>query len=155
MQFKSFFIPARYDNGECEECNRFLRSKKILSVDRQFTTEGNISGWALLVNYLDVDGEREQRKKPRVDYKQLLSEKDFKLFTVLRQKRKELAEREGVPVYQIFSNEQLAEIAKSKITVTSELAKIAGVGEAKIGKYSTILDVVNNYLGKQGSGDER
>ena len=43
------------------------------------------------------------------DYKQVLKPEEFEVFSRLREWRKGVAEKEGVPVYVVFSNEQLAE----------------------------------------------
>ena len=49
--------------------------------------------------------------KQRVDYKEVLSPADFALFAKLRDWRKATAEQEGIPVYAVLTNEQLAAIA--------------------------------------------
>jgi hypothetical protein len=48
-------------------------------------------------------------KRAKVDYRELLSAGDFVLFAKLRILRKGMAEREAVPAYALFTNEQLAE----------------------------------------------
>jgi superfamily II DNA helicase RecQ len=49
--------------------------------------------------------------------------------------RKNIADSEGVPVYTVFTNEQLAEIVRQKITTKNALSGIQGVGGKKIEKY--------------------
>lgn len=71
----------------------------------------------------------------RPDYKQILAPEDFAVFVRLRQWRKEAAEEEGVPLYTIFTNEQLAEMARRRPQTKAELGSIDGVGEARLGKY--------------------
>lgn len=141
MQFKQFFLPAGDDGSALEECNRFLRAHKVLTVDRQFTTYDGGSGWAILIHYLQGTT-KEGQKKSRIDYREQLSPEDFTLFSELRNQRKTMAEQEGLPVYAIFSNEQLAQIARGRITNRTDLAKLEGVGESKVEKYSSILDIV-------------
>ena len=51
-------------------------------------------------------------KTGRIDYKEVLDEKTFALFSKLREKRKVLAEKDAVPVYSVFTNEQLAQMAQ-------------------------------------------
>jgi hypothetical protein len=41
-----------------------------------------------------------------------------------------------VPVYTIFTNEQLAQMVQSRATTKAALEKIAGVGDARIEKYT-------------------
>ena len=48
----------------------------------------------------------------KIDYKAVLSEGAFAVFSLLRDLRKTLAEAEGVPIYAVFTNEQLAKAAR-------------------------------------------
>jgi len=83
-----------------------------------------------------LEGEKVgSRSKPRVDYREILSPEEFTLFSRLRDKRKELAQRDGVQVYTIMTNEQLAEVVKQNIVEPSELTRIERVGAARIEKY--------------------
>ena len=41
-----------------------------------------------------------------------------------------MADREGAPVYAVFTNEQLAEIARARAGSAAALKAIDGVGEA-------------------------
>ena len=47
-------------------------------------------------------------KPPEVDYREVLKPEEFEMFSRLREWRKALAEKEGVPVYTLLTNEQLA-----------------------------------------------
>jgi superfamily II DNA helicase RecQ len=49
--------------------------------------------------------------------------------------RKVLAEADGVPMYAVFSNAQLAEMVTRQATSLTALAEINGVGTAKLDKY--------------------
>jgi hypothetical protein len=56
----------------------------------------------------------------KVDYREVLSAQDFAVFSKLREVRKGLAEKEGVPPYTIFTNEQLAAVVRQKVTTKAE-----------------------------------
>lgn len=71
----------------------------------------------------------------RVDYKEVLSESEFALFAKLRDLRKEISLAEAVPVYTVFTNEQLASMVQQHAQTKSDLEKITGVGDARIEKY--------------------
>jgi superfamily II DNA helicase RecQ len=75
----------------------------------------------------------------RVDYKEILSEQDFALYADLRAWRKATAEREGVPVYAVFTDDQLAEIVRRRVTTLAALGKIEGVGPARLERYGAVL----------------
>lgn len=89
-----------------EELNRFLATHRIVSVDRQFVSDGARSVWAICVTWVegrapDARGQGESRKG-RVDYRDVLDADHFAVFAKLRDFRKAIAEREGVPPYTIF-----------------------------------------------------
>ena len=45
--------------------------------------------------------------------------------------RKELAEKEGVPAYALFTNEQLAEMVQRRVGSLTAMKEIEGVGDFK------------------------
>ncbi len=139
MQLAHFRIAVHDDGKEQEICNTFLRSKKILKLNHQFVADGANSYWSVLVEYLESTGKNNNEKRERIDYRKVLSPEDFSVFDRLRKARKKFAERDGVPVYTVFTNEQLAKIVTEKITTPAELKKIDGVGQATAEKYASIL----------------
>lgn len=150
MQLQFFSVPARGDRGAQEELNAVLRSHRVLTVHREFVAQGDNSFWALSAEYMEGAapsgpgaGNGRGAKPPKVDYKEVLSPADFALFARLRDWRKTVAEKEGVPVYAVMTNEQLAAIAVKRPDSAAGLREIEGVGEAKAGKYGAgVLAVV-------------
>ncbi len=57
------------------------------------------------------------------------------LFELLRQLRKQLAQKRGVPPYIIFSDATLEEMAARRPTQDAEMQQISGVGERKLQLY--------------------
>jgi len=154
MQFRFLAIPATGGVASEEELNRFLRSHRVLVVHREFVAQGGNSYWAVAVEYLEGPGVNSAGKGgARVDYKQVLSPEDFAVFVKLRQWRKAAAEEEGVPVYTIFTNEQLAEIARLRVESKVELGKIEGIGEGRLKKYGdAVLQVLSQSKVASESG---
>ena len=56
MAFHFFTIPVQQSETATEDLNRFLRSHRILAVDRRWVDQGANSFWALAVDYLDHVG---------------------------------------------------------------------------------------------------
>ncbi|MFC1763592.1 HRDC domain-containing protein [Planctomycetota bacterium] len=136
MQYELFTVPAEGSVTEVQALNHFLRTKRIVSVDKTFR-DGTIPKWFFVVEFLDGakvnnDGQRTSR---RVDYKQILAEEDFVVFSQLRDLRKELAQTEAVPVYAVSTNDQLAAMVQNKCDSIVSLQAIDGLGEVKISKY--------------------
>lgn len=120
----------------------------MVHVERKFIDQGENSFWALAIEYLSGEAGFQAgmgtRKRPKVDYKDLLSADDFSIFVKLREWRKNAASKEGVPVYVIFTNEQLAQIAEKRVSTPADLEKIDGVGKSRIAKYGK--DVIKIVL---------
>jgi superfamily II DNA helicase RecQ len=74
-----------------------------------------------------------------VDYKEVLKPEEFEVFSRLREWRKGVAEKEGVPVYVVLSNEQLAEMVRQRVASQAQLGQIEGVGDARVEKYGAAV----------------
>jgi len=74
-----------------------------------------------------------------VDYREILKPEEFELFSRLRDWRKGVAEKEGVPVYAVLTNEQLAQVVQGKRATKVDLKEIDGIGEARVEKYGESL----------------
>jgi superfamily II DNA helicase RecQ len=67
-----------------------------------------------LVEFLDSSEKNSgETIKSKVDYKDILTPEEFTLFSKLREVRKKLAEENGLPVYAVCTNEQLARNSKA------------------------------------------
>jgi superfamily II DNA helicase RecQ len=120
QQFKFFTIPVKGAEEIEVELNKFLRSVKVLTIQKELIVQGDNSFWAYVVEYLSVASRLSSRSgkdiKNIIDYKELLSPHDFSIFARLREWRKEIAVQDSLPVYMIFTNEQLAAMAEQKVT---------------------------------------
>lgn len=146
VQFKFFQIPITQAAESENELNTFLRSVRALTIHKEFVNQGENSLWCLAVEYFPQAGEKEFKKgenRNKTDYREILSAEDFALFVKLRDWRKQAAALEAVPVYTIFTNEQLAAISQKRIATLADLRTIDGVGESRAGKYGdAILKIV-------------
>ncbi len=61
------------------------------------------------------------------------------LFEALRARRRDLAAEAGVPPYVIFHDSTLRGIAESRPASLGELARVQGVGEAKLNRYGAAM----------------
>ena len=93
-------------------------------------------GWSFCVRYLpDVTQSGATGSRAKVDYKQVLTESQFAVFSRLREIRKALANEDGVPAYAVFTDEELAGICRLAELTEKSLATLPGIGEKKIIRY--------------------
>ncbi len=76
---------------------------------------------------------------------------DQPLFELLRAKRLELARREDLPPYIIFSDATLTEMAAYFPRTKDEMLNVSGVGDSKFAKYGAgFLAVIADHCAKRG-----
>jgi superfamily II DNA helicase RecQ len=125
----------------------------VVNVEKAFVANGDRSFWSVCVTWMDGAGEKGSRPKSRVDYKEVLNEKDFAIYVKLRTLRKTIAEKEGLPLYALFSNEQLAAMVQKKIATRTALGAVDGVGKARLEKYAEpFLGVLRSEFAASPSG---
>jgi len=147
MQYAPFLLPLHSGSAEQDELNRFLRGRRIIQTRKELVTTDGASHWAILVEYLDgtEKSSGDQPIRNKVDYKEILNAADFSLYSKLREVRKKLADDNGLPVYAVCTNEQLAEIAKRRPQNLTECMQIEGIGQGKADKYvPALLECVKN-----------
>jgi superfamily II DNA helicase RecQ len=147
IKFFTIYVRSLRD-GE-SELNGFLSRHKILSMRREWVDCGHDSYWAIAVDY-QISSESQPRQdrsvathRNRVDYKTVLSESEFVVYSRLREWRKVTAQQEAIPLYNVFSNDQLAQFVQSRCQSTGDLLKIDGASESRISKYGVaILEII-------------
>jgi len=143
MQLKLFLLPVKNVDAAEAEMNAFLRSHRVLTVKKELVADEENSFWTFCVEYLEsapgVMGGSSLTGRPKVDYKELLKPEEFEVFSRLREWRKGVAEKEGVPVYVVFSNEQLAQVVQKKVSSKAALKEIEGVGDSRVEKYGSAV----------------
>ena len=139
MPIKFFAVPA-IEPGEAEaELNRFLRGHRVVTAPRELAMVDGRPVWCVAVEYVESPVQQrpsdDNARRNKIDYREVLSGEDFVRFAKLRELRKAMSDEEGVPVYAIFTNEQLAAIAQKQPKTSAELQSVDGVGEGKNKRY--------------------
>jgi len=152
MPFEFIQIPANGQGSAKEELNKLLRCGRIASVRKEFVPNGEDSFWAFCIEFLDgVLGADKGRSSsgPKIDYKEVLNEAEFTAFARLRDMRKVISEKEAIPAYSIFTNEQLAAMVTGKVDSLAAMGAIPGVGAARIDKYGAAF--LSSLTGKEAA----
>ena len=138
MPYEFFTVPAKDAQAASTELNQFCASHSVVAIDKQFVVDSDNSYWAFCVNWVNKGSSEKPRsaRSNRVDYKEILSEADFRVFAQLRELRKDLAARDGVPIYNVFTNEQLATMVQLPMASKADLQKIPGIGKTRLEKYA-------------------
>lgn len=136
---------------------RELAQQGLIDVRRgQYPTLAlNEKSYAILKNKLPVE-----LAKPAVELVPVETARDRKkwdppTFEFLRAIRKEIARRENVPPYIIFSDATLEELSVLNPGVASDLRQVSGIGDAKMRRYgAAIFDLLLRYRRNPDQADE-
>jgi superfamily II DNA helicase RecQ len=135
-QYRTFFISPFGEPSVCDELNSFIKSHRVVNVEKRLIDGERGTGWLFLVEYSQENaGRASSSPAGRVDYREVLSEQEYALFEKCRVLRKELAEKQGLPVYAVFTNEQLAGMIKKKVSTLKDIAALPGTGESRVKQY--------------------
>lgn len=157
-----FTVPALDSRAAADELNQFLASNRVVAVERELVAMASHSYWAICVTVAMGPGPLPDALKAavrrigdgaagRIDYKQVLSDADFAVFSELRKWRKTVAERDGIPLYSVFTNEQLAEIVRRRPDTLMALSGIEGIGPARLERYGP--DVLSHLASASGASN--
>lgn len=162
LQYRFFTIPIKAVHEAESELNHFLRTVRVITIHREFVTQGENSFWGMAVEYMENGNPQTASSgipgtgRKNIDYREVLSPEDFAIFVKLREWRKVTAVQEAVPVYTLFTNEQIAKMAEARITQISELQKVSGIGDARVKKYGeAVTRIVAEENNKNKKGTER
>jgi superfamily II DNA helicase RecQ len=148
-QYASFFASPFGEKSVTDELNVFLRSHRIINVEKRLIDGERGTGWVFLVEY-GGDGsvnKNAPNSSQRIDYRETLNPEEYALFDKLRKLRKEVAEKSGIPVYAVFTNDQLAAMVKKPPKTAKDLLAISGVGESRVKQYG---EAFVNLLSNEG-----
>jgi superfamily II DNA helicase RecQ len=140
MQIKIFSVPILGGEEVLETMNVFLRSKKILQTESKLVHENTQNYWCFCIRYIDdvkVQDKIESGKS--IDYKEVLDDDSFERFVKFRNIRKQISEKDAVPAYVVFTNKELAELAKIENLTLQGMKAVQGVGDKKVEKYGSFF----------------
>ena len=112
----------------CDWCTG-IKAEDLAAADMMAAGPGGLSG-----------RKRSKQRSPRKSadrgaQPEPLSDAGEALFQSLRDVRKSIADRQGVPAYIVFSDKTLRAMAQSRPATPSELLAVSGVGPQKLERY--------------------
>jgi ATP-dependent DNA helicase RecQ len=150
-QLPTYGVGKDLDNNQWRSVFRQLVARSYLSVDLERFGALRLEEQcrALLRGEQQIELRRDaKRKVARQQTKTALPmDIDVALWEALRERRRELAEEQGVPPYVIFHDRTLQEMCANLPRNVVQFGRITGVGERKLDKYGdTFLAVINEHL---------
>lgn len=142
MQVKLFTISLTDDGSALEEMNQFLRVHKIIDMTQHFYSNENGASLTYSIRYLGkanapvaVTPGFTGQFREKIDYMQVLDSDTFVVFAKMREVRKAIAKEDGVAAYAVFTDAEMAELAKLPTISLATMQSVKGIGEKKIAKF--------------------
>lgn len=154
MQIQVFAISLYASEAEMEVVNKFLRSHRVMTVDRHFSAE-NGGYWAIFVTYQENGSPEAPQpviRGQKKDYREILSEEQFDLFARMRDLRRTLARQENKPAYAIFTDEELASIVQLPEITVSAIGKIKRIGQRATQYGDMFVQLIHEAVQYEKSG---
>lgn len=152
VQYAFFRVSTSQPSVSSDDLNQFINSHRVTHVEKHFHAEGGEGYWSFCLQWQSrTTGTTEStfaKDASKVDYKTVLSTEQFAVFSTLRERRKQLAEQEGVPVYAVATNEQLASMVRDNACSQAQLLRIAGFGSSKVARYGDAFIQLIRECGK-------
>lgn len=133
MQIKILTVPIYGGEAMEEVLNVFLRSHRVLQVEQRLVETPGGAAWSFCIRYFgeaDVLARGEER-----DYRKELGDEAFERFKALRTRRNELAKELGLKPFQLFTNDEMAQMARLGEITAEGMKSIRGIGDGKVSKY--------------------
>ncbi len=147
MQYAFYTVPTLGGAEQQELLNRFLRSQKIVKVDKQLVEMSEQFYWAFCITYMPSQPTESGSglTKEKVDYRNGLDENAFRMFSSLRSLRKEIARQDAVPAYAVFTDAELAAMTQLETFDIKHVLSINGIGQKRAEKYAlAMIEAYNN-----------
>ena len=152
----TYGVGKALDNNQWRSVFRQLVARGYLSVDMERYNALCLQDKCrpLLRGEESLDLRRDQPQKfgRRQTRQPLPDDIDVALWEALRERRRELAEEQGIPPYIIFHDRTLKEMCFNLPQTLEEMGHIGGVGERKLDKYGAeFLNVVRAHQAQPAS----
>ena len=146
MQIK-FFKISLADAGACEEeLNKFLRSHRVLTTERHFCPD-NGGYWAVAVEYADQNPSAEAppaHRRDRKDFTVGMTDDEKSRFEHFREVRQRIATQAGLPMYMVFTNEELAILARIPELSAETVKEAKGIAPSRLRDFVKYFYVVTD-----------
>ena len=146
-------LPSHGDALTDEELNRFLRSHRVLQVERHFCAD-NGGYWAMLVEYVEGDPTAEAppaQRRERKDFSESLSEEEKQRYESYKTVRRELAQQHSIPAYLVFTNEELAILSRLPELTDETVRGIKGIAPQRLKDYVRFFYTVSHAEASGGT----
>ena len=142
----TFRFSESVDGFDDKPMQEFIADKEVIEFTEHFFIHEKTPYLTVIVSYRETSPD-ERKKGFRQDPVLELDDREKEVYNALRTWRAARAKQDGIPPYMIVNNKQLAKMVTSRVKTKSDLARIKGIGEAKVKQYGEeILKILAERL---------
>ena len=134
MSFRLFTVRPS-DAEALAELNAFVSGHRVVRIDRHMIRPDNDPAVLFIVEFASDGAPTTAKKTPQVDYRELLTDAEFEVFSALRDIRRDIARELGRPVYTVFTNSELAAMVQQRVHTREGLLGMPGIGEGRVDQH--------------------
>jgi hypothetical protein len=150
LAIQIFSIPARGCQESAEEFNQFLRSRRIVAIERQLILDNGNAYWSLCVEYLERGTNKspanlptsQRSSKAKVDYREVLNAEDFAAFVKFVTFVRNLLRRKLCPFMRYSPMNSSPQSYLPKLVIRATCQKFRGSAMADLRNTETELSNV-------------
>ncbi len=147
LKLFTFRFSESSDGFNDEPLQKFTADKEVVEFTNHFFVHEKTPYLTVILSYRDISRDERQKGSLYREFRNDLDEREVKIYDALRAWRAIKASQEGIPPYMIANNRQLAQLVKLQPVTKGDLAKVAGIGDAKITRYGMdILSVLAKHV---------
>ena len=142
-----------------EEVRAFMAQNEIILIKEQFFLRNNIPYLMIMLTYKpgstppSSQSQKFKSDSRKDEYLAILTPESKPLFELLKDWRREISLKEGMPLYVYFNNKQLAHIAVKEPQSLTAFESIEGVGKKKTKKYGKDVISIIKSVKKTGQNE--
>lgn len=156
QHLSTYNIGKEYSKKQWAHLSRQFIQKGLIIQDMEFGGLGLADkAYDVLKGKEKVLGVIEEERPEYLPAKEFEQDYDHEFFEMLRQKRKELADKANVPPYVIFPDKTLIEMAAYFPQSKESLLTMHGVGSTKFDKYGGVfLNIISRYCSEHNIAEK-
>jgi superfamily II DNA helicase RecQ len=144
--------------NDLTDLNEYLAREKVVQVEKHVVVSNGAAWLVFVVETLRggaaIGSDARTRRSKVVDEAVAKLDTDQRVvFDRLRDYRKIASEKENIPAYSVFSNEQLLSIVRERVCTRTALESVKGLGQSRLEKYgAAMLDICRDVFEQGGAG---
>ena len=142
MAFEIFCIELPNGRDMLEQLNQFIASHQVVTKQQQLVTRDGIPYMMFCLEYIAGKGgvlPSSSHLSEKTDVWSTLTVDEKDMYAKLKDLRNRIAEEEHVRPFVVFTNDQLGEMVKRRVTTAAAMKDIRDIGKSRMDKYARRL----------------